>query len=148
MKTQFFPLRRGIILILFVFIVSCAPGATAIPTDNPANAQNATATPIPEVVVGVVVVDTLNVREGPGTSYPIVRSLAKGEKFQILGEVTNNTSNKWLLIDPSTGSFGWVIGDQSYVTIQHETVDLATYLNWQKNVDNSKSLLVISTASP
>lgn len=152
MKTQFSPLRLEIILIMFVFLVSCAPGATAeapqsMPTDNPANAQNAIATPIPEIVVGVVVVDTLNVREGPGTSYPIINSLANGAKFYILGDVTNNTDNKWLLIDSSTGSFGWVIGDQSYVTIQRETVDLATYLTWQKNVDDSKALLVISTPS-
>lgn len=90
----------------------------------------------------------LNVREGPGTSYPIVSSLNKGEKFYIPGEVTNNTNNYWLLLNPSEGSFGWVIGDQSYVTIQQEIVDLATYVIWQKNVEDGKALLVISTASP
>ena len=137
MKTQFSPLRLEIMLIMFVFLVSCAPGASgeasqSLPTDNPADVQNSTATPIPEIVVGIVVVDTLNVREGPGTSYPIVSSMAKDEKFHFLGEVTNNTNNNWLLIDSSTGSFGWVIGDQSYVTIKNETVDLATYLLWQK----------------
>ena len=95
----------------------------------------------------MVVVDTLNVREGPGTNYPIVSSLAKDEKFYVLGQVTNNTNNKWMLIDPSKGVFGWVIGDQSYVTVQLEIVDLATYLIWQKNVEDSKARLVISTAS-
>jgi uncharacterized protein YgiM (DUF1202 family) len=87
-------------------------------TNIPANIENPTSTPIPEIVVGVVVVDILNVREGPGTSYPILSSLAKGDKFYILGDVTNNTNNKWLLIEPSEGSFGWVIGDQSYVNVQ------------------------------
>ena len=84
----------------------------------------------------------------PGTSYAIVVPLNKGEKIYILGDVMNNTNNKWLLINPSEGSFGWVIGDQSYVTIQREIVDLATDLIWQKNVEDGKALLVISTTSP
>jgi uncharacterized protein YgiM (DUF1202 family) len=155
MSKPFFPGRLDIVIIMLLLLVSCAPAATSeatqpslAPTNIPANLPNPTATPVPEIVVGVVVVDTLNVREGPGTSYPIVSSLAKGQKFYILGDITNNTNNKWLLIDPSQGSFGWVIGDQSYVTIQHEIVDLATYLIWQKNVEDSKARLVISTASP
>jgi len=83
--------------------------------------------------VGVVEVDLLNIRERPGTNYPILNSLAKGEKFYILGEVVNSTSNTWLLISSSADSLGWVIGDQTYVTLQKETVDLSTYLIWQKN---------------
>jgi len=155
MSKRFFHLRLEIILIMLALLVSCAPAATSesvqptsAPTDIPANIQNPTSTPVPEIVVGVVVVDTLNVREGPGTSYPIVSSLTKDETFYVLGEVSNNTNNKWLLINPSEGSFGWVIGDQSYVTIQKEIVDLATYLIWQKNVKDAKALLVISTPSP
>jgi SH3 domain-containing protein len=155
MSKHFFPLRLEIIFIMLFLLVSCAPAAPteaappeSAPTNVPSSIQNPTATPVPEIVVGVVEVDILNVREGPGTSYPILSSLAKGEMFYILGEVTNNTNNKWLLIDPSKGPFGWVIGDQSYVSIQQEIVDLATYLIWQKNVEDSKALLVISTASP
>jgi uncharacterized protein YgiM (DUF1202 family) len=155
MPKHFFPFRFAIVFIMLFLLISCAPAATnvaseptATPTNVPANVQNATATPIPEIIVGVVEVDTLNLREGPGTSYPIIASFTKGKKFYILGEVANNTNNKWLLIDPLEGPFGWVIGDQSYVTIQHEIVDLATYLIWQKNVDESKERLVISTPSP
>jgi len=147
--------RLAIIGTGILFLVSCAPaGPTAVaqPTlaavDTPASAPIASPTPVPEIIVGVVEVDTLNVREGPGTSYPIVRSLNKGEKFYILGDVTNNTNNKWLLINPSEGSFGWVSGDQSHVTIQKEIVDLGTFLIWQKNVEDAQALLVTSTASP
>lgn len=154
MLKHVFPIRSVIFLIV-VLLIGCAPAATSEPTQSDptaiepdSNFQNPTSTPIPEIVVGVVVVDALNVREGPGTSYPVVSSLVKDETFYILGEVTNNTNNKWLLIDPSQGPFGWVTGDQSYVTIQHQIVDLATYLIWQKNVEDSKSLLIISTASP
>lgn len=155
MSKHFFPRRLEILFILLLLLASCAPAATgeatpptSAPTSAPASIQNPTATPVPEIVVGVVEVDTLNVREGPGTNYPILSSLVKGQKFYILGDVTNNTNNKWLLIDPSEGPFGWVIGDQSYVTVQQEIVDLSTYLIWQKNVEDSKALLIISTASP
>jgi len=99
-------------------------------------------------VVGVVEVDLLNIREGPGTNYPILGSLAKGEKFYILGEVVNGTSNRWLLISSSSDSFGWVAGDQTYVTVQKEIVDLSTYLIWQKNLDTAKSVLIALTPTP
>jgi uncharacterized protein YgiM (DUF1202 family) len=157
MAKQFF-LPFGILFIGILFLVSCAPIATTVgttPTPAPTNTapavqieQNSTATPIPEVTVGVVEVDLLNIREGPGTNYPILGSLAKGEKFYILNEVVNSTNNKWLLISPSEDSFGWVIGDQTYVTIQKEIVDLSTYLIWQKNIDTAKSLLSALTPTP
>jgi uncharacterized protein YgiM (DUF1202 family) len=157
MAKRFF-LRFEIIFIGILFLVSCAPVATTVgttPTPAPTNTapvvqieQNSTATPIPEVTVGVVEVDLLNIREGPGTNYPILGSLANGEKFYILGEVVNSTNNKWLLISPTPDSFGWVIGDQTYVTVQKEIVDLSTYLIWQKNVNTAKSVLIALTPTP
>lgn len=157
-KKNFLP-RLGIFFIGILFLVSCAPVATTIgttPTLPPTNTapaiivenENSTATPIPEVVVGVVEVDLLNIREGPGVNYPILSSLPKGEKFYILGEVVNNTSNKWLLISASSDSFGWVAGDQTYVTVQKEIVDLSSYLIWQKNLDAAKSVLIALTPTP
>ena len=153
MTKHFLSLKFKIILIFVLFLVSCTPAGTSaapepISIKTPINTQIPTSTLIPEIIVGVVVVDTLNIREGPGTSYPIVSSLSKDEKFYILGEVINSTNNKWLLVSPSTNSFGWVIGDQSYVTVQKEIVDLNTYLIWQKNVDAAKSALITPTTSP
>jgi uncharacterized protein YgiM (DUF1202 family) len=158
MTKQGLVLRLGIFFIAILFLVSCAPIATTIgmtptlaPTDTPVpvvTAEGSTATPVPEVVVGVVEVDLLNIREGPGTNYPILSSLVKGEKFYILGEVVNNTSNKWLLISPSNEVFGWVAGDQTYVTVQKEIVDLSSYLIWQKNLDAAKSVLIALTPTP
>ena len=157
MARYFFP-RLGVLLLGILLLVSCAPVATSFgttptlpPTDTPApavTAQSSTETPIPEVMVGVVEVDLLNIREGPGTNYPILTSLTKGEKFYILGEVVNSTNNKWLLISPFSDSLGWVIGDQSYVTVQRETVDLSTYLIWQKNMDAARSVLIALTPTP
>jgi len=148
----------GILSIAILLLASCAPIATSIgmtptlpPTDTPApvvTAEGSTATPVPEVVVGVVVVDLLNIREGPGTNYPILSSLAKGEKFYILGEVVNGTDNKWLLISSSADSFGWVAGDQTYVAVQKEIVDLSSYLIWQENLEAAKSVLIALTPTP
>ena len=157
MERRFLLPQLGLLLVVLM-LVSCAPVATSFgttptrpSTDTPVPAvtkQASTETPIPEVVVGVVEVDLLNVREGPGTNYPILSSLAKGEKFYILGEVVNSTSNKWLLISSTTDSLGWVIGDQTYVSVQSETVDLSAYLIWQKNMDEARSVLIALTPTP
>jgi uncharacterized protein YgiM (DUF1202 family) len=143
----FFKIKAVLICILFLVGCTATPAAPTL-TEAPANSQIATSTSVPEIVVGIVEVDLLNLRAGPGTSYPIVSSLNKGAKFHILGEVTNSTNNKWLLISLSNSTFGWVIGDQTYVTIQKELVDLDTYLAWQRNVDNAKPTLLSATASP
>ena len=157
MTKPLFLFRPGIFFFGILFLVSCAPVVTTVgatPTLAPTNTAPAvetvsvTSTPIPEVEVGVVEVDLLNIREGPGTNYPILGSLAKGEKFYILSEVVNSTNNKWLLISPTTDSFGWVIGDQTYVTLQKETVDLSTFLIWQNNIDAAKSILAGLTPTP
>lgn len=143
------------ILILAIFLSNCAPVATTVgttptrpPTDTPEAVPLSTATPIPAIAVGVVNVDLLNIREGPGTNYPILTSLPKDEKFYILADILNSTNNHWLLISPSANTFGWVIGDQTYVTIQNETVDLSTYLIWQKNMETAKSILLALTPTP
>ena len=152
MTRHFLSLKSQIMLILVFSLVGCTSPNTSVASqpvsvDNP-NPEALTSTPVPEIMVGVVNVDILNIREGPGTSYPIVGSLNKDEKFPILGEMTNSTSNKWLLISVTDNSFGWVTGDQSYVTVQKETVDSDTYLTWQRNVEASKSVLITPTASP
>lgn len=150
--------RLRILFSGILFLVSCAPVATTVgmtptsgpvPTDTtPPLAISSTSTPIPDIDVGVVEVDLLNIREGPGTNYPILGSLAKGEKFLILGEVVNSTANRWLLMSTSDNVLGWVAGDQSYVTVQRETVDLNAFLIWQQNLEAAKSLLSSLTATP
>lgn len=154
---SYFLRKLAILMIGLLILAGCAPPATTIgttPTRPPTNTapvvqlSTGTPTPIPEVAVGVVEVDVLNVREGPGTSYPIFSSLNQGDRFYILADVVNSTNNRWLLINPSGNSFGWVIGDQTYVTIQKEIVDLNTYLIWQNNVDAARSVLISLTATP
>ncbi|HEX5941932.1 MAG TPA: SH3 domain-containing protein, partial [Anaerolineales bacterium] len=114
MTNHLFVPRLCILFIGILLLVSCAPVATTVgttPTTPPtttapaAAVQISTSTPIPEIEVGVVEVDLLNFREGPGTNYPILGSLVKGEKFYILSAVVNSTNNTWLLINPTPDSF-------------------------------------------
>ncbi len=138
------------LLIAVLFLASCAPkntSAVSQPTSvkTSLDTQSSTAIPNPEIEVGVVVVNVLNVREGPGTSFPAVGSLNKGEKFYVLGETTNSTNDKWLLISLPDNSFGWVVGQQSYVAVQKQTVDPDTYSTWQKNVAAAKSLIPVTS---
>lgn len=121
-----------------------------IPTDIPTPAQISMSAPPSEVTVGVVQVDVLNIREGPGTSFPAMGALNQGEKFYVLGEYLNETNNKWLLISQPNDSFGWVAGDQTHVTVQKEMVDHDIYLTWLNNVDKAKPVLTsfVATAIP
>jgi uncharacterized protein YgiM (DUF1202 family) len=118
-----------------------------IPTDIPTQAQISMSAPPSEVTVGVVQVDVLNIREGPGTSFPAMGALNRGEKFYVLGEYLNETNNKWLLISRPDDSFAWVAGDQTHVTLQKEVVDHDIYLTWLKNVDEAKAVLTSFTAT-
>jgi uncharacterized protein YgiM (DUF1202 family) len=149
-------MAKYFLFVIVLFLVGCAnispmtvtePPPTNIPTDIPTQTQVPTSAPASEVTVGVVQVDVLNVREGPGTSFPSVGTLKRGEKFYVLGEVINDTHNKWLLISQPNNSFGWVAGDQSHVTVQKEIVDLDIYLTWLQNVDEAQPVLTSFTAT-
>jgi len=64
-------------------------------------------TPTPELVIGRVRSEILNVRAGPGTNYARVRVLKQGEDITIVGI---SEDRKWYRVED-----GWVAGD--YVTI-------------------------------
>lgn len=149
-------MSKYFLLAVVLLLASCAPksaGAESQPTSPTSvktslDAQAPTAAPLHEVEVGVVVVKTLNVREGPGINFPAVGVLNADEKFYILGETVNSTNNKWLLVSLPDNSFGWVTGDRSYVTVQKEMVDASTYSTWQKNVQAANSAAIIPVTSP
>lgn len=148
-------MSKYFLLVAVLFLAGCASkSASPVPASQPTavkaslDVQNSTATPVPEIEVGVVVVDTLNVREGPGVNFPTVGSLNQNEKFYILGETVNSTNNKWLLITLSDNSLGWVTGDQSYVALKKEAVDAETFSTWQKNKEAAQAQLLIPVTSP
>lgn len=50
-----------------------------------------------------ITIDSLNVREGPGLSYRVVKQVTKGESFQLVKE-----ENDWIQIKLSNNQYGWV----------------------------------------
>ncbi len=85
------------------------PTATASPTEQPAvptftpsptATDSPTPTPQPSCTVNI---DRLNLREGPGTQFNILRGLTKGMSFKA---VERNSDASWLFIEN-----GWVSAD-------------------------------------
>jgi hypothetical protein len=105
-------------LITVAFILALAVGAalpvaaatpTPTPTGSPAapstpqptGAPPTTVTAAPELVVPAAAV---NVRGGPGTTYPVIGKAAKGQKYSITGK---DAAGKWWQIDFG-GRAGWI----------------------------------------
>jgi len=84
------------------------PLATATPTATPI-----VATPTPRRVspIAEVLVEGLNIRSGPGTSYPVVASGAIGQRFPVSGQSGNCA---WLQVVLEDGSEGWMSGSAAY----------------------------------
>ena len=53
----------------------------------------------------------LNVRTGPGTNYPVIQAVAKGQKLQVLGAI-----GQWYLVRLSDGAVGMLSGKHTIVT--------------------------------
>jgi uncharacterized protein YraI len=51
--------------------------------------------PAPSLVIGRVTAYGLNVRSGPGTAYPIVGGLSRGDSVEVVGK---NATDDWLQI--------------------------------------------------
>jgi hypothetical protein len=72
----------------------------AAPTPAPAEP---TATPEPSVVVSQL----MNVRQGPGTNYPIIGQADAGQRYRVTGK---NQAGNWWQVD-FNGQAGWVFAD-------------------------------------
>ncbi|MCS6826152.1 MAG: trypsin-like peptidase domain-containing protein, partial [Caldilinea sp.] len=68
-----------------------------------------------------VIVERLNVRNGPGTNYNRVGAVGNGEILMVTGQV-NNCS--WLQVTTPTGVEGWVSGSSQYVTLNARCADI------------------------
>ena len=92
--------------------------ADASPEDIPARArevealkdvlgaQSATvATTVQQQVMAIVQTDTLNIREGPGTSYPVIGRLMNGDAITITGRLDDGS---WYQIQVTERGSGWV----------------------------------------
>ena len=106
-------------------VVTATPGAaptkgltdptnTPAPTGTPIPAVPVEDTPVPEASptptdsqddIATIKTGVLNVRQGPGTSYPIVTTLLFGSKVVVLGQTE---TAEWLQVRLSDGTVGWV----------------------------------------
>jgi N-acetylmuramoyl-L-alanine amidase len=56
-----------------------------------------------ESITVTINIESMNIREGPGLSYPIVSQAARGESFPLVKE-----ENEWIQIKLSNNKLGWV----------------------------------------
>lgn len=84
--------------------VTSVASATQQATATPTTAPTRTPTPAPEPV-GRATVEQLNLREGPGSTFPVIRRLASGEQVELLGR---NQVGDWLWVSTAGGQTGWV----------------------------------------
>jgi hypothetical protein len=68
-----------------------------------------------------VVVEALNVREGPGMGYPSAGSLARGDQVPMIGR---HAATGWWQVQLPGNHIGWVTGVTSYVHISGDTAGL------------------------
>ncbi len=86
-----------------------APGQSNSPTPVPATATvppTAVPSPTPEPAAFTVTSEALNVRSGPGTTFPVIGRLDEGATYPITGKTANGD---WWQFDYN-GKTGWVIG--------------------------------------
>ncbi len=91
------------------------PRPTASPTHRPTPTPRPTATPRPTVAAGpsfTVARDAVNVRSGPGTNYPIIGRVTRGQTFT---PNARNRAGDWLRFSSSAGQ-GWVFASLMTVT--------------------------------
>ncbi|MBP7691805.1 MAG: SH3 domain-containing protein [Anaerolineales bacterium] len=83
---------------------TATPTKTVTPTKTPppTKTRTPTATPAPEAVVKS---PSVNVRTGPGTFYPVLMGLKKGEVVSVLGRLADGS---WLKVLTPDGKLGWM----------------------------------------
>lgn len=68
-----------------------------------------------------VIVESLNVRSGPGTNYNRIGAVSNGDVLTVIGQVNNCN---WLQVMTPTGAEGWVSGSSRYVTLNARCADI------------------------
>lgn len=76
-------------------------------TPNPPTSTPQPPTPTPLSQPQVVVKSSVNARRGPGTAYPLLGTLEKGQRFDIVGR---NAAGDWWQICCLAGEQAWVYG--------------------------------------
>ncbi|MCI0643380.1 MAG: SH3 domain-containing protein [Chloroflexi bacterium] len=99
-------LSAVIVLVLLIGGVALAPGAAAQSDNTPRL---------------MVMIEALNVRNGPGTSYPVVGLLVEGDEVRLVGR--HSVSGWWQVKLPDSRT-GWVSGVPTYVQVHGDIASL------------------------
>ncbi len=81
------------------------PTSTTAPTAQPTAQPTATSRPPAQTLRATVTSVSLNVRGGPGSNFPIIGLLRRGDVVTVLGQ---NPNSYWLYVRLPGGSEGWI----------------------------------------
>jgi len=87
--------------------------------------------PAPSTGTGTVVSPLLNVRTGPGTQYPVIYTLTRGQTVNLAGY--RNADASWVMVNWN-GTTAWVSGRPAYL---YTTANIAGMPVWQGTVPNT-----------
>jgi len=100
---------------IYSTLTASAPTAVQPPTSAPTLAPNPTPTPAPSPTAeAAVLATTLNMREGPDTTFPILMALQRDEKLSVIGKYQNCD---WMQVKKSSGEQGWIKTGAGYASI-------------------------------
>lgn len=97
-------------------------------------------TPAPATGIGTAVSSLLNVRTGPGTQYPVIHVLSRGQTVNLAGY--RSADANWVLINWNDAN-AWVSGRSAYLQTM---VNIANLPVWQGAVPNTGGLATGPTA--
>jgi len=105
--------------------VAAAPTAEAATPAQPEATAEPTATEAPtaesNTVVRLTATQTVNVRRGPGTNYPVIGRLSAGQAFPVTGK---NARGDWYQFDLD-GKPAWVIANLVNISSDPATIQVA-----------------------
>lgn len=78
-----------------------------VPAPSPIPTVSATVAPPSALPVMQVAAGRLNLRAGPGTDYPVLTTLSRGDEVEYLGETAGSGENVWMRVRAGTQE-GWV----------------------------------------
>lgn len=129
-QTEFAEHETAVTASIFATLTAQAPSSTPTSTATPTATPTRTPKPTPTATStpdAIVIVNALNIREGPGIEYSQLGRLIKNEELDIIGQFENCT---WLKVKSRNQSVtGWISGDNQYIELRAtcERVPMGTF---------------------
>lgn len=103
-----------------VAVATFTPTPTPTPQFTPTPTPTATPTPLTYAIA--IANDDTNLRQGPGTNYPRVGLLKKGEQLKVIGK---NKNGSWWQLEGKDGKPAWIIASRVTTEGPIDTVQVA-----------------------